>query len=333
MKFRVVLTSPHLHPPSKELEDVLAKCDARLDSRSCCNETEMIRFCAGADALLCASEPITRDVILSMPNCRIIARLGTGHDNIDLLAADRVGIPVTNVPEFCTAEVAEHTMALILACCRKLILLAKETGRGVWRPDAVMPAYRLFGKTLGIVGFGKIGRAVAVRALSFGMRVNFFDPERKSSTDPNCKSSVSLLDLFRSSDIISLHLPLSNQTRGLIGRALFEQAKPGAILVNCARGAVVVESELMAALRSGQIGAAGLDTLSEEPPAQNNPLLHLPNVLITPHCAAHSVEALSDLRQQAYAEVARALRGEPLHHTVNHTDIKPRGTHLAISTN
>lgn len=267
-----------------------------------------------------------------MRDCRIIARLGTGYDNIDAQAAGEAGIPVTNLPEFCTAEVAEHTMALILACSRKLVTLAHQTQHGLWRPDAVMPAHRLSGKTIGLVGFGKIGRAVAERALAFGLRVLFYDPAPAAPASARFKRCATLPELLRQADVISLHLPLSDLTRGVIGREAFRQIKPGAILINCARGAVVVESELTAALRAGRLAAAGLDTLAEEPPAPDNPLLGLRNVVITPHCAAHTVEALKNLRQQAYEEVARALRGEPLLHIVNQKHLKSSAAPVAALT-
>jgi D-3-phosphoglycerate dehydrogenase len=317
MNFRVVLTDPDVHPPDPALEANLARCGARLEARLCATELERKDFCGGADAVLCGRSQITRTVIQNLPGCRIISRLGTGVDNIDLNAAGEAGIPVTNVPEFCTVEVAEHTLALILACRRKLLQLAQQTRQGIWRSDAVMPAHRLSGQTLGLVGLGRIGRAVAERAVALGMRILFFDPVVSEGTGSRLLKCTTLAQLLGQADVVSLHLPLTEQTRGLMGKAAFDEMKPGAVLINCARGPIVVEEELVRALQSGRLAAAGLDTLAQEPPATDSPLVGLPNVITTPHCAAHTVEALADVRRQAYAEVVRALCGEALVNVVN----------------
>lgn len=330
MTFRVVLTDADLHPPDGEVRAVLERCAARLDARTCATQQELREFCRDADAVLCARASITSDVIESMSHCRIIARLGTGYDNIDVKAAGVAGIPVTNVPEFCTNEVAEHTLALILACCRKLPRLDQEVRRGIWNPDSVMPAYRLSGKTLGIVGFGKIGRAVAHRGLAFRMKVFFFDPDYQERPGVQIKSCSSLDELLRQADVVSLHVPLTEQTRGLMALRELRLMKRTSLLINCARGAVIVEADLVQALGDGTIAAAGLDTLEAEPPKKDNPLFDLPNVVITPHCAAHTVEALAGLRRQAYEEIARALQGESLLHVVNKKYLKrttPELTH------
>src|SRR5262249_50005495 len=182
---------------------------------------------------------------------------------------------------------------------------------------AVMPAHRLSGQAVGLVGLGRIGRAVAERVLAVGMRVVFFDPAVSQSGNSRLLKCATLPELLRQADIVSLHLPLNEQTRGLLDKSAFDEMRPGGILINCARGPIVVEAELVRALRTGRLAAAGLDTLTQEPPAPDDALLSFPNVIITPHCAAHSVEALADVRRQAYAEVARALCGEPLLNVVN----------------
>ncbi len=328
MIFRVVLTDPDLHPPDEETSALLRQCEAVLESRPCASSEELLEFCAGADAVLCARTRITRGLLQSMPCCRIIARLGTGYDNIDIVAAGEAGIPVTNVPEFCTHEVADHTLALILACSRHLLRLDHEVRHGSWNPNSIMPAYRLRGKTLGLAGFGKIGRAVADRALAFGMRVSYFDPAFPNSHDPQIQTCSNLDELLQKADVVSLHVPLTNQTRGLIGLRELRLMKPAGILINCARGGVVVEEDLCQALQDRVIAAAGLDTMALEPPAQDHPLFHLSNVVLTPHCAAHTIEALADLRRQAYEEVSRALRGEPLLHVVNQRYLQAKGLEL-----
>ena len=318
MTYRVVFTDPHQHEFDDRTLDLLTGVDAKLESRFCANEEETIAFCRDADAVMTSACKISATVIEGMRQCRVIARLGIGYDNIDHRAAAEKGIPVTNVPDFCTEEVANHTIALLLACHRKVAVLDGEVRQGLWQQDHALPSRRLSTQTLGLLGFGAIGRAVAIRAAAIGLRIGYFDPYADT---PNSQSYYERFEtmesLLRQSDYVSLHLPLNTETCHLMGRLAFAAMKPTAILINTSRGGVVQETALIEALETGKISGAGLDVLEQEPPSPDNPLLQMPNVVLSPHCAAHTSDSLSELRRRAVEEVVRALRGEPLKHIVN----------------
>jgi len=325
MSYRVVLTDPDQHPPEDAYSAILEACGGRLEAELCAGREALRAFCAGADAVLGSRTPLTASVIESMPACRVIARMSTGWDTVDVRAAGRAGIPVTNVPDFCTDSVAEQTMALMLACVRKVVRLDREVRRGIWDPSHVLPTSGLSGKVLGLVGFGKIGQAVARRALGFALRVVYYDPAGGGHADPTKQACASLGALLDRADIVSLHVPLNEKTRGLIGNDQLQRMKPTSILINCSRGSVVVEPALVEALETGRIAGAALDVLEKEPPSERSRLLALPNVTLSPHCAGHTDETMRDLRRRAYEEVARALSGEPLLHVVNQDCLRPRG--------
>jgi D-3-phosphoglycerate dehydrogenase len=327
MVFKVVNLDPDLHTPEEWRRHFGAQSEMMLENRKCASEAELCQVCRDADAVLVARPTLTRKVIEAMERCQLIMRVGTGYDNVDVAAAGGRGIPVTNVPEFCTEEVADHTMALLLACARKLVMLDQEVRRGVWNADHVMPAYRLAGKTMGLVGFGKISRAVADRAMAFGMQVVYvrsrYYPPDAGSTQLKAQPCSALKDLLLTSDVVSLHAPLNSKTEGMIGREELSLMKRNGILINTGRGKLVVEAELIKALREGWIAAAGLDVLEQEPPPKEHPLFTIPNVVLSPHSGAHSVESLDSLRKQAAEEVIRALKGEPLLNVVNAKYINP----------
>ena len=201
-----------------------------------------------------------------MPQCKIIARYGIGVDTIDLDAATRAGIIVTNNPTYCIEEVAEHTMALLLACARKVPLYDRLVRAGRWEVPPGKPMFRLVGRTLGLVGFGNIARAVAVRAAAFGMRVLFYDPFVKQGqfSEPGEKRPA-LADLLGEADFVSVHPLLVPETRGMIGDEAFARMKPTAFLVNCSRGPIVDTEALVRALDSGRIAGCALDTTDPEP--------------------------------------------------------------------
>jgi len=318
LKYKVALTNPSQHPANERLLEILNGCHAVLEARDCTTHEDVIALCADANAVLVASARIDAHSIGTFRNCRAIVRMGTGYDNVDLEAAGKAGIPVANVPEFCTDDVADHTWALLLACARRLLNGDRDVRSGVWDPFHLMPVRRLRGQILGLVGFGKIGQAVARRAAAFGLSLIYFDPVcQEASNFPPATACESLDRLLSTADFVSLHVPLTKQTRGMLGMPQFRRMKRTSILINCARGEVVNEPDLALALKEGVIAGAALDVFESEPPSQSNSLLALPNLLLSPHCAAHSTEALGSLRLQAYEEVARALRGEPMMHVVN----------------
>ena len=271
---------------------------------------EFLPEAADCDALLNTyAGPITAEAMAKMPKCRIIARYGIGVDTIDLEAATAAGIIVTNNPSYCIEEVAEHTMALLLACARKVAFYDRLVRGGGWAVPPGKPMFRLSGSTLGLVGFGNIARQVAARAAAFGMKVLFFDPYVKDGVD--------LDRLLRESDFVSLHPPLTPQTRKLIGDEALGKMKRTAFLINCSRGPVVDTEALVRALDQGRIAGCALDTIDPEPLPEKHPLRGRENVIVTPHAAWYSEQAMVGLQAGAPSEVRRVLRGEWPVHVVN----------------
>jgi D-3-phosphoglycerate dehydrogenase len=266
---------------------------------------------ADCDALLNTyAGPITADVMTKMPKCRIIARYGIGVDTIDLDAATKAGIIVTNNPTYCIEEVAEHTLALLLDSARKVAFYDRQVRAGAWAVPPGKPLYRLVGRTLGLVGFGNIARQVAVRAASFGMRVLYADPFVTDGQFSEPGSKVELNRLFGESDFVSVHPPLTPQTRGMINDDAFSRMKPGAILINCSRGPVVDTAALVRALDAKKIAGCALDTTDPEPLPDPHPLRGRDNVIINPHVAWYSETAMVGLQAGAPNEVRRVLSGE-----------------------
>jgi D-3-phosphoglycerate dehydrogenase len=272
---------------------------------------EFLAQAADCDALLNTyAGPITGDAMAKMPKCKIIARYGIGVDTIDLEAATRAGIIVTNNPTYCIEEVAEHTMALLLDSARKVAFYDRQVRAGTWAVPPGKPLYRLVGRTLGLVGFGNIARHVAVRAAAFGMQVLYADPFVKEGQFSEPGKKVELNELFRESDFVSVHPPLTPQTRGMINDDAFSKMKPGAILINCSRGPVVDTAALVRALDAKKIAGCALDTTDPEPLPNPHPLRGRENVIINPHVAWYSETAMVGLQAGAPGEVRRVLTGE-----------------------
>jgi len=266
---------------------------------------------ADCDALLNTyAGPITADVMAKMPKCRIIARYGIGVDTIDLDAATQAGIIVTNNPTYCVEEVAEHAMALLLDSARKIAFYDRLVRAGTWAVPPGKPLYRLLGRTLGLVGFGNIARLVAVRAAAFGMKILYADPFVKDGQFSEPGKKVELDELFKASDFISLHPPLTPQTRGMINDEAFSRMKPGTVLINCSRGPVVDTAALVRALDAKKIAGCALDTTDPEPLPDPHPLRGRDNVIINPHVAWYSETAMVGLQAGAPNEVRRVLTGE-----------------------
>lgn len=266
---------------------------------------------ADCDALLNTyAGPITAEVMAKMPKCRIIARYGIGVDTIDLDAATQAGIIVTNNPTYCIEEVAEHTMALLLDSARKIAFYDRLVRAGTWAVPPGKPLFRLVGRTLGLVGFGNIARQVAVRAAAFGMKILYADPFVKEGQFPEPGRKVELPDLYKESDFVSVHPPLTPQTRGMINDDAFSKMKPGAVLINCSRGPVVDTVALVRALDAKKIAGCALDTTDPEPLPDPHPLRGRDNVIINPHVAWYSETAMVGLQAGAPNEVKRVLSGE-----------------------
>jgi D-3-phosphoglycerate dehydrogenase len=272
---------------------------------------DFIAQAADCDALLNTyAGPITAEVMAKMPKCKIIARYGIGVDTIDLDAATRAGIIVTNNPTYCIEEVAEHTMALLLACARKVAFYDRMVRGGTWAVPPGKPMFRLAGSTLGLVGFGNIARYVAVRAASFGMRVLYADPFVKEGQFSEPGGKMELNDLLKESDFVSVHPPLTPQTRKMINDDALSRMKPGAFLINCSRGPIVDTEALVRALDARKIAGCALDTTDPEPLPDPHPLRGRENVIINPHVAWYSETAMVGLQAGAPGEVRRALSGE-----------------------
>jgi len=272
---------------------------------------EFIEQAADCDALLNTyAGPITAEVMARMPKCKIIARYGIGVDTIDLDAATAAGIIVTNNPTYCIEEVAEHTMALLLAAARKVVFYDRLVRAGRWEVPPGKPLFRLDGSTLGLVGFGNIARAVALRAAAFGINVLYSDPFVKQDQYDVPGDSVSLDKLLREADFVSIHPPLMPQTRKMINDDALGKMKKTAWLINCSRGPIVDTDALVRALDAKKIAGAALDTTDPEPLPNPHPLRERDNVIINPHVAWYSEQAMVGLQAGAPSEVRRVLTGE-----------------------
>jgi len=249
----------------------------------------------------------------------VIGRFGVGVDNIAVETATELGIAVTYVPDYCIDEVSDHVMALLLTWNRRIVPLDRSVRTTGWGSvPLTMRIMRLTGKTLGIVGFGRIGRSVALKAQAFGFDVLTYDPY--VDAEAAAKQGVRAVDfqtLLRESEFVTLHTPVTPETGSLIGRAELEMMKPEAFLINCARGALIDEDALYDALTSGQIAGAGLDVMVDLAPPPNGRLFQLGNVVVTPHTAFFSQEAVLELEQRAAGEVASVLQGKMPDNLVN----------------
>jgi len=264
-----------------------------------------------ADAILVTYAKLPGDLLRQLARCKAIGRFGLGVDNIDIAAAAELGIAVTYVPDYCMHEVSDHAMALLLALARKIPLSNKLVQGGRWEMPAVVPIHRLAGRVLGLVGFGNIPRALAPKAKAFGLRVVTHDPYvSQQALAAAGVESVSFDRLLDISDFVSIHAPLMPATRGLFNAEVFAKMKTGALLINTARGPLVDEAALVSALDSGRLGGAALDVVAVEPLPKDSKLIGRDNVILTPHTAFYSVEALNELQTKCAADVARVLSGE-----------------------
>lgn len=268
---------------------------------------------ADADAILVQWANINRDLIASMDRCKVISRYGIGVDMVDLQAAGEYGIPVANVPDFCIEEVSLSTISFVLDLNRRNFDLHAYVRAGQWGSAPVpgnAPA-RLSTQTLGIVGLGNIGRAVAQKAACLGLHLLGCDPYLSPAAAQGLGVElVGLEELLRRADYVTLHCPLNDETRGLIGAPQLAQMKPTAYLINMARGPVVKQAELCQALADGLIAGAALDVLEKEPPRPDDPLLQLPNIIITPHTSSWSADSLRQLRRDTAQNVVDRLSGK-----------------------
>jgi len=309
MGFLVIHTDPH-HTDIRHEQAELDAIGATLCPLNVTSEAEVAAACRDADALLVTYAKIGKVALAGMPKLKIVVRTGVGYDSLDVPAATERKVMVANVPDYCISDLAEHTMALLLTWWRRTAELDQQVRTEGWgRP--LKPVYRLEGKTLGILGMGRMGQAVAARSRGFGLKLVGYDPY----TPPAAFAAVGvepvdLESLLRASDIVTIHALLSAETRGIICQRTLRQMKPTALIVNTARGGLIVTDDLVRGLQEGWIAGAALDVTDPEPLPMGHPLRNLPRVLVTPHAAWYSEEAEPELRRRAARTIVEALRGE-----------------------
>jgi D-3-phosphoglycerate dehydrogenase len=317
MSFIVAITD-YVFPSLEPERAVLEPLGVELRPGQCKSEEEIIALAQHADAVLNCYAKMTARVIEKLSRCKIIARYGIGVDNVDLAAASKARILVTNVPDYCIDEVSDHALALLLALARHVAAADGAVKAGTWDVVSHAGIRRLRGQILGLLGFGKIAKALASKVQPLGMKVLVYDPYIEPALIARLGvQAVSLDRLLAEADAISIHVPLSPETRNIIGQRELARMKPTAFLINTSRGGIVDEQALAEAVKAGRIGGAALDVLSVEPPPLDYPLRKLPNVILTPHFAFYSRESVIELQTKAAEEVARALKGQPPRSPVN----------------
>jgi D-3-phosphoglycerate dehydrogenase / 2-oxoglutarate reductase len=317
MPDKLVAVTDSVFPNLEPAREILAKIGAELRLAKEPKPEAILEAARDADAVLTTYAKVTADMIPHMTRCRVIARFGIGVDNVDIPAATKAGIVVTRVPDYCLDEVSDHTMALLLAIVRKIPSSNTRTQSGRWEMRAAVPIHRLRGTVLGLVAFGQIPQLVAPKAQAFGIRVVTYDPFVTREVIERAKvEQVEFDELLKISDYISIHTPLLPATHHLFARDVFRRMKPTAYLINTARGPIVDETALAAALDQGHLAGAALDVMEQEPPS-GSPLFGRDNVIITPHTSFYSEESLVDLQSKAAEEVVQVLSGQVPRNPVN----------------
>jgi D-3-phosphoglycerate dehydrogenase / 2-oxoglutarate reductase len=308
--------------PSLDIErEALAGVGGELVVATTGDEAELIELAPDADAILTNWKRVPEAAVRAAPHCRVISRYGVGVDNIPVALATSLGIVVTNVPDFCVNEVADHAMALLLASARRIVPFTSDTRQGVWSLERAPGLPRLRGQTLGIVGFGRIARALAARARGFGLRVVAYTPRLDAAALGELAGQVEIAagldELLAAADYFSLHAPATAETAGMIGPPQLQRMKSTAYLINTSRGALIDQDALGRALAEGEIAGAALDVLTPEPPPADLPLLAAPNLIITPHAGFYSDRAIQELQTAAIANVVSVLGGTVPENVVN----------------
>src|SRR6202163_2704678 len=308
----VIAITDSVFPSLDPAKQALARLDPEYRMSKSAAADDILAVARDADAILVTYAKLPGELLRQLTRCKAIGRFGLGVDNIDLPAAKELGIAVNYVPDYCLREVSDHAMALLLALARKVTFANKLVQSGRWEVPPIVPLRRLEGQVLGLVGFGNIPRALAPKAKAFGLKVLTHDPYVKQDALAAAGvEGVSFDDLLARSDFISVHAPLMPATRGLMNAAAFAKMKKGALVINTARGPLIDEQALVAALDSGHLGGAALDVVTTEPLPKDSALLGRDNVILTPHTAFYSVESLNELQTKCAADVANVLSGRP----------------------
>ena len=325
-RYRVVVTD-HLFDSLAEEGRLLGQMDAELVVGQCRGEEEIIALSSTADGILNTYAPMTAKVINALERCRVIVRFGIGYDNVAVDAATKRGIMVANTTDYCIDEVADQAMALLLTCARGLFPAAKIARELAWDLKRLPTLRRIRGQTLGLLGVGHIGSAVATRAQGFGLRVLAYDPYVSGNIARELGVELVDLDtLISQADYLSVHVPLNENTQGMIGKETFAKMKPTAFLINVARGRIVNQAALCQALQQGEIAGAALDVLETEPPKSEDPITGLDNVVLTPHSAWYSEESRAEMRRRAVGQVISVLKGELPYSLVNREVLQQKRT-------
>jgi D-3-phosphoglycerate dehydrogenase len=309
---RILLTTTSYQDTPGKHHDLLEAEGYEIERRrGPLNEEQMLDLAGDFDAFLCGDDAITAEVIeKSLPRLRLISKYGIGLDKIDMDCATRNKIPVTFCPGVNHTTVAEHTFALLLAICRNLCDEVNHTRKGEWTR---LTGNEIMGKTLAVIGFGRIGKEVALRAKAFQMEVKAYDPywDADFADEHQIRRCASLQEVLQDADVLSLHLNLSENTHKLINSASLKFIKDGAILLNCSRGELVDTLSVVDALKSGKLGGYGSDVLDQEPPPSDHPLLSAPGALITPHIGSRTFESVVRQATMATQNLINVLNGEP----------------------
>ncbi|MCX6050284.1 MAG: C-terminal binding protein [Chloroflexi bacterium] len=305
--------------PTLEIErGLLAAVDAELIVAQTGEVAELTQLAPQVDAILTCWKRVTAPVLEAAARCQLVSRYGIGLDNIAVDRASELGMLVTNVPDFCLDEVSDLVMALLLNLARRVVPFVHQTRQGIWNLQTGRTMPRLRGQTLGLIGYGNLAQAVVPKALGFGLKIIAYTP--RLAPDALAPFGVATNDLdflLREADYVSIHAPLTVETRGLIDARALRLMKPTAFLINTARGAIIDERALVTALQERWIAGAALDVLTQEPPPPDHPLLALDNVLITPHTAFYSEAAIAELAYKAAAQVVQVLQGQIPRNLIN----------------
>ena len=306
-RYQVMITDCD-HGSIEEEKEELGHIGAELILAQIRKEEDLIRVCKEADGLINQYAILNRNVLDHLTKCKVVARYGVGVDSIDLKAATDLGIIVANVPDYCIDEVASHAVAMLLTLIRKTVFFDRKVKSSQWDFRQGPPIHRIQGKTLGLIGCGKIGFEVAKRMSAFGVKVITFDPYLEKVSE-----GIELEDfdtVLKESDFISIHCPLNDSTRHLIGDEALKKMEKKPMIINTSRGPIVDEKALIQALEQGLISGAGLDVLEKEPPDDQNSLLKMENVILSPHVGFYSEESINELKRRTAKNVADVLRGK-----------------------
>lgn len=315
--FKVVVSDKR-HADYSIEEKILKECGADLVVLNCTTEKEMIENCSDADGVLLDMAPMTRDVVKAMSKCKVVSRYGVGFDNVDVQACTEKGICVANVPDYCCDDVSEMALALLFACQRQVCLRDRKIREGLWNLQ-FQNTFRIKGKVLSLIGFGRISRALAQKVSGFEFKeILVFDPYIDEEVISRAGGrKVSFEEALSQGDYISLHMPVTNETRGMINEKAFELMKHTAILINTSRGPLIKDDALISALKNKRIAFAGLDTHNIEPLPADSELLKLENCVLTDHAAYNTREAVEELKRKAALNIKAVLEGNKAPYCIN----------------